>query len=61
MSFSDVDSLVPTEVRFLVPDYSKCFSLSEEDVNPITSNKLKPLKWNNITSVVVRNGCAIDM
>ena len=56
-----MDSLVPTEVRFLVPDYSKCFSLSEEDVNPITSNKLKPLKWNNITSVVVRNGCAIDM
>ncbi|KAK8832620.1 hypothetical protein WA577_004879 [Blastocystis sp. JDR] len=43
VSFSDVDSLVPTE----------CFSLSEEDVNPITSNKLKPLKWNNITSVVV--------
>lgn len=28
-------------------------TLTEEDLNPTSTRKLKPLKWNNTSSVVV--------
>ena len=28
-------------------------TLTEEDLNPTSTRKLKPLKWNNVSSVVV--------
>lgn len=31
-------------------------TLTEEDLNPTSTRKLKPLKWNNVSSVVV-NDC----
>ena len=43
VSFSDVDNLVATET----------LSLTEEDLSPTSANKLKPMKWNNVSSVVI--------